>query len=71
MTKLHAKGTAVTMVNHNIKEIAEYADKVLVLHEGKVVVYNDTHKVFQQKELLQGHFIRVPQVTEMALRMEE
>ena len=51
VTKLHAKGTTVIMVDHNIEKIAEYADKVLVLHEGKVVVYDDTHKVFQQKEL--------------------
>ena len=71
VTKLHAKGTTVIMVDHNIGKIAEYADKVLVLHEGKVVVYDDTHKVFQQKELLQEHFVRVPQVTEAALRMEE
>lgn len=71
VTNLHAKGTTVIMVDHNIEKIAEYADKVLVLHEGNVVVYDDTHKVFQQIDLLKEHFVRVPQVTEAALQMKE
>lgn len=71
VTKLHAKGTTVIMVDHNIEKIAEYADRVLVLHEGHVVTYDDTSKVFQLKELLKEHFVRVPQVTEAALRMKQ
>lgn len=70
VTQLHGKGTTVIMVDHNIEKIAEYADKVLVLHEGKVIVYDDTHLVFQQQGLLKEHFVRVPQVTEAALQMK-
>lgn len=71
ITRLHAKGTTIIMVDHNIEKIAEYVDKVLVLHEGRVIEYDDAHVVFQKKERLKEHFVRVPQVTDAALQMME
>jgi len=71
VTELHAKGTTVIMVDHNIENIAEYAEKVIVMDEGKVVAYGDVQEVFSQKKLLNEHMVRIPQVTEAALLMRE
>lgn len=68
--KLHAEGCTVVMVDHNIEKIAEYVDRVLILHEGKVVEFDDAHAVFTQKEKLMRHFVRVPQVTDAALSLQ-
>ena len=69
--ELHANGSTVIMVDHNIEKIAESTNKVLVLHNGEVVDYGDTHKVFANKEKLNEHFVRVPQVTDAALAIRE
>ena len=59
------------MVDHNIEKIADYVDKVLVLHEGEVVAYDEPHVVFRNKKMLNDHFVRIPQVTEAAIGMSE
>jgi len=71
ITNLHAAGSTVIMVDHNIEKIAEYVNKVLVLYEGKVIEFDDTAKVFQKKEKLNAHDIRVPQVTDAALQLKD
>lgn len=58
------------MVDHNIEKIADFSNKVMVLHEGELVAYGETHEVFANKKLLNNHFVRVPQVTEAALEMK-
>jgi len=71
ITKLHAAGSTVIMVDHNIEKIAEYVNKVLVLHEGKVIEYDETNKVFQNKEKLNAYNVRIPQITDAALQLKE
>lgn len=69
--ELHKQGKTVIMVDHNIEKIAECVDKTLVLHEGNLVAYDAPSKVFCQKELLNKHSVRIPQVTDAALAMKE
>lgn len=71
ITNLHAAGSTVIMVDHNVEKIAEYVNKVLVLHEGKVVEFDDASKVFNNKERLNAHDVRIPQVTDAALQLKE
>lgn len=68
---LHKMGKTVIIVDHNIEKIAETADKVLVLHEGELVAYDEPHAVFGNKKLLNEHFVRVPQVTDAAIGLRE
>lgn len=67
--ELHRDGKTIIMVDHNIEKIAEAVDKVLVLHEGELIAYDDPHKVFSNKELLNAHSVRLPQVTDAALAL--
>ncbi|HJJ47305.1 MAG TPA: ATP-binding cassette domain-containing protein [Methanocorpusculum sp.] len=67
--QLHAKGSTVIMVDHNIEKIADAANKVLVLHEGEIVKYGEKHEVYADKELLNAHNVRVPQVTDAAIAL--
>lgn len=67
--ELHRRGTTIIMVEHNIEKIAEYADKVMVLSHGELVEYGPAKEVFNKREKLAGHKVRVPQVTEAALAL--
>ncbi len=69
--QLHDLGKTVIMVDHNIEKIADTVDKVLVLHEGELVAYDDPHVVFGNKQLLNEHFVRVPQVTDAAIELKK
>lgn len=71
VSELHKEGKTVIMVDHNIEKIADSVDKVLVLHEGKQIAYEEPHTVFGNKKLLNEHYVRVPQVTDAAIEMAE
>ncbi len=47
--ELHRLGKTVIMVDHNIEKIADTVDKVVVLHEGELVAYDEPHIVFGNK----------------------
>lgn len=70
VSELHKQGKTIIMVDHNIEKIAEMVDKVLVLHNGELVAYEDPHAVFGNKEMLNEHFVRVPQVTDAAIGLK-
>lgn len=69
--QLHKAGKTIIMVDHNIEKIAETVDKVMVLHEGRLVAYDNPHIVFANKQKLNEHFVRLPQVTDAAIAMQE
>ena len=71
VSKLHEMGKTVIMVDHNIEKIADSADKVLVLHDGEVVMFDEKHKVFSNKQLLNDHFVRLPQVADAAIDLSK
>ncbi len=68
---LNKQGKTVIMVDHNIEKIAECVDKVLVLHDGNLVAFDDPHKVFSDKEKMNSHFVRLPQVTDAAVALKD
>lgn len=71
VTELHKQGCTIIMVDHNIEKLAEYVDKIIVLHEGRLVEYGDAAEVFQKEDKLREYNVRVPQVTAAALAMKE
>ena len=69
--ELNKQGKTVIMVDHNIEKIAECVDKVLVLHDGNLVAFDYPHKVFADKERMNSHFVRLPQVTDAAIALRD
>jgi len=55
---------------HEVEVMAEYADRVIVIHEGEIVLNGHPKEVFQQVKLLKEIGLRVPQVTEMAYMLD-
>jgi energy-coupling factor transport system ATP-binding protein len=70
VSKLHAQGRTVIMVDHNIEKIAEYSNKIMVLFDGELKMFGPTEEILQQKELLEMYDIRLPQVTEAAYELK-
>jgi len=64
----HAHITTV-LVEQEAEQIARFADRVAVLHEGRIAVADVPEKVFAQVELMREIGVSVPQVTELAVRL--
>ncbi len=66
-----ATGATVILVSHSMEDIATYADKVLVMAEGTVVMYDTTEAVFGRAKELVAMGLSVPQITSIFLRLKE
>jgi energy-coupling factor transport system ATP-binding protein len=57
-------GNIIILVSHNMGDIAEIADKVIVIDSGKVVTVGSPLEVFNQGELLKSVGLDLPPITE-------
>ena len=59
-------GKTVVMAEHKSEEIAEFADRILLLENGKIAALGTPYEVFSQVDLLHKVNVKPPQVTELA-----
>jgi energy-coupling factor transport system ATP-binding protein len=67
--EMHRHGHTIILVTHDMKLVAEFSQKSLVLRDGQVLVYDDTRTVFKHSEVLRDTQIEPPQITALAKRM--
>ncbi len=67
---LAEKGKTIILVEHKIELIGEYAEKVIVLDEGEVILKGDTKDVLKNKLLLEKE-IGMPQYAMLAYELSE
>lgn len=61
LKKLHDEtGLTVVMVSHNLEEVAEYVDRVVVLNAGKKILDGSTGDVLQQVGILEQAGLLLP-----------
>lgn len=68
---LHEQGTTIIMITHDMEWVAEYAERVVVLHHGQILLDGTPKKVFDQRELLREACIVPPQIVQLCKKMEE
>jgi energy-coupling factor transport system ATP-binding protein len=64
-------GTTVLLVSHSMEDIAKYANKVLVLAEHKIAMYDTVEHVFDRAPELLSLGLSVPQVTKIFIKLRE
>ena len=62
-------GSSVVLVSHSMEDIAKFADKVLVLQDGTVAMYDTTENVFARADELVQMGLSVPQVTQIFMQL--
>ncbi len=67
---LAEKGKTVILVEHKIELIGEYAEKIVVLDEGEIILKGDTKEVLRNKLLMEKE-IGMPQYTVLAYKFSE
>ena len=66
--RLHQAGMAIVHITHAMEEAAE-AERVVVLHAGRIVADGPTREVFAQADALRGWGLDAPPVTQLAQRL--
>lgn len=63
------KQGTVLMITHDVDLIARYAQRLIVLHEGRVLLDGPTREVFTQVEELKKSFVVPPVATRLAIEL--
>jgi len=65
---LKKEGKTIILVEHKLELIAEYAEKVMVLDEGEMILSGNTEDVLKNKILIEKE-IGIPQYAALAYRL--
>ena len=67
---LKKEGKTIILVEHKLELIAEYAEKVMVLNEGEMILSGNTEEVLKNKILMEKE-IGIPQYAALAYKLME
>lgn len=67
--RMHARGATVVMVCHDMEVVADYAQRVIVMHGGRVVDDGPTFEVLRREETLAKASLRPPQITDVSMQV--
>ncbi len=63
-------GNTTILVSHSMEDIAKYADKVLVMHAGQIVMFDKTENIFARANELLELGLSVPSITKIFLELK-
>jgi energy-coupling factor transport system ATP-binding protein len=66
---LHAGGKTIVIITHDMQMVAEHAQRVVVMNQGRVALDATPSEAFRQLDLLEKLSLRPPQVTQLAHRL--
>ncbi|MDM8287880.1 ABC transporter ATP-binding protein [Slackia piriformis] len=68
--ELNQAGTTVVMVCHDMELVADFAQRVLVMANGRLIADGAPEEVFRDREILGEASVMPPQMIDLALRLE-
>lgn len=64
-------GCSVILVSHNMEEISEYVDRVIVFDKGQLIMDGNVKEIFSDTDELERFGLAAPQVTYLMKRLRE
>ena len=71
ISRIHAQGTTVIMVCHDMEVVADYATRVIVMSDGRVVDDGPTFQVLRNRDTMQRASLMPPQVVGISLGLAD
>ncbi len=65
------RGMTIVMADHEVEFMAAFADRLVVMNKGEIVLNGPPAEVFKHVDLLESIGLRVPQVTELAHKLKK
>lgn len=67
--KLHRQGHTIILITHDMAFAAEYSNRAIILHEGRVLADGPTREIFTKLNILSRSSLRPPQITMLAIEL--
>ena len=64
--RLNETGHTVIIITHTMWVVAEYAHRVAVMNNGRLIMYGSTREVFSDDATLREHSLRAPHIVELS-----
>lgn len=64
-------GNTVLLVSHNMEDIARISDRVLVMNNSEMVMFDTPSNVFSRVSELKAIGLRIPEITEITLKLKD
>ncbi len=64
-------GNTVLLVSHNMEDIARISDRVLVMNDSHLIMLDTPENVFSRVEELKSIGLRIPEITEITIKLKE
>lgn len=61
----------VILVTHSMEDIAEHANRILVVDQGRIAMDGSPVEIFSQKEELEKRGLTIPQITQLMIRLKD
>jgi len=71
LKKLNEEGHTIIIVTHDMNIVAEYAEKIIVMHGGRILMEGETRKIFYEIEILSRAYIEPPPIVLLINHLEE
>lgn len=65
LKKLNSEGVTIVLISHSMDDVAEVADRIILINEGTVALDGTPGEVFSKEELLASMSLDVPEVTKL------
>lgn len=63
--------TTIIMISHSMEDLAKYADRMIVMHDGAIKMDGKPQEIFQLEEELNQMGLAVPQVTQVLKALQK
>lgn len=68
---LNGLGHTIIIITHDMPIVARYAERTVCLSHGRILLDGTTREVFRQVDILRKAYIKPPQITMLAQRLQE
>ena len=69
LAQLHAQGMAILMITHSPWVVAEYAERGVLMRDGRVLFDGPLRALFAEEALLASAHFRAPDITRLGRRL--
>ncbi len=69
INELNSSGTTVVMVCHDMELVADFAQRIVVVGEGRILADDICRRVMSRQEVLKEASLAPPQIVELALKL--
>ncbi|NVY96034.1 energy-coupling factor transporter ATPase [Lactobacillus sp. DCY120] len=68
---LHRQGKTIILISHQMEDVANYSQQVLVLEQGKLLRDTNPEELFSDSDFIKKHHLQQPESSRFARRLAE